>query len=178
MEAMNEIRSTQIADNPSADAPVELTPEQAEAPTKFRCSGCARTLKTTARWIGKPETCPYCGTRTIVGNAPEPVGDDPRRAGFNMLLVGMLGLGLGFVGLFFRKYFTEIASFSAVALGIAAPILAMRVRVLLTRRRAEFPSLSQESERVKIHAGFGAFFGLVGLAMGLLSVVLAFTSMM
>jgi len=172
----NQISSQSPAAGPGRDTP-PLTPEQAKAPTSFRCGGCHRVVKTSAGWIGKPETCPYCGTRTIVGQGPAPVAADPRRTATNTLLVGLLAIGLGFVGLFFRKYFGEAASFAAIGLGFAAPILAVQSRNQLTARRVEFPSRTQEAERVKIHSGFGAFFGLLGLAMGVLAMVLGFVSM-
>ncbi len=172
----NQISSQTPAAGPARQTP-PLTPEQADAPTSFRCNGCHRVVKTTAAWIGKPETCPYCGAQTVVGDGPPPVAADPRRTAANTLLVGLLGIGLGFAGLFFRKYFTEAASVTAIGLGLAAPILGLKARNQLTARRAEFPSRTQEAERVKIYSGFGTFFGLLGLAMAVLAMLLGFISM-
>jgi DNA-directed RNA polymerase subunit RPC12/RpoP len=154
-----------------------MTPEQAAAPTSFICGRCGRRIKTSAGWVGRPETCPYCGSRSVVGSDVAPRVSDPRRTAANTLIVGLLSLGLGFIGLFFRKYFTEAASISAIALGLGACLLAMRTKAQLRRRRAEFPVNSGDGQTAIFRAGAGVFLGLVGMAIGTLSMVLAIMSM-
>ncbi len=95
----------------------------------------------------------------------------------NALLCGLLALVLGFVGLFWRKYFGEVASVAAIGLGLFAVFLGIRARGELSGRSADFPARSLDRERVITRSGFGGFFGFLGAAMAILGLILAFASM-
>ena len=172
---------SQAGQIPRNAAPVAARTTAGTDAVAYTCAGCGRVLRTGRKWLGRVEACPYCQVRNDIGAAGESAEtrppSHPQRTAANALICGLLAMVLGFVGLFFRRYLGEFATLAALGLGVFSPILSIRARGELLDRQADFPAHSLDREKVLFRAGFALVFGLIGAALGALSLVLAVVSM-